>query len=208
VPVIVRPASPAWNVPAAAVIAVDVFVVLIVAVRGSVVLPVAMCYLLTRGYNVCVPSPAKTEAEFRQRFWEKVNRTPDCWTWTGAANRTGYGSVRRRPHMYAAHRLSYEFAYGPIPEGLWVLHRCDNPPCVRPDHLFLGTQRENNEDCSRKQRRRRIGTAGAKLTELYVRQIRSLYIGGLTQREIAERFAVTQVTVSNVIRGRTYNYVR
>lgn len=154
-----------------------------------------------------MPTPAKDDAEFAQRFWQKVDKGPGCWIWTGASNRLGYGSVRRRPLVYSAHRLSYELTYGLIRDGLWVLHRCDNPPCVRPDHLFLGTQRENNEDCARKQRGRRIGTPTSKLTESDVLQVRSLYEDGLTQRQIAETFGVTQVTISNVIRGRTYAYV-
>jgi DNA-directed RNA polymerase specialized sigma24 family protein len=109
--------------------------------------------------------------------------------------------------MYSAHRLSYELANGPIPPGMCILHSCDNPPCVRPDHLSVGTKRENNDDCTRKERRRRVGTPLAKLSEEDVRNIRISYEEGQTQRDIAGRYEVTQVTISNVIRRRTYTYV-
>ncbi len=159
-------------------------------------------------YDWLMPVPARTDAEFEQRFWEKVKKSRGCWLWTGASNRLGYGFVRRRPKLYSSHRLSYELAHGPIEDGMWVLHRCDQPACVRPDHLFLGTQRDNNNDRTAKGRGRRVGTSGAKLTEDQVRQARLLYAGGLTQREIATRFGVTQTAISNLICGRSYSYVK
>ena len=84
-------------------------------------------------------------------FWEKVDKHAEggCWVWTGTRQVFGYGiSLRYR----LAHRVSWEIANGPIPDGLWVLHRCDNPPCVNPAHLFLGTQTENMRDMTAKGR--------------------------------------------------------
>ena len=75
-----------------------------------------------------------------------------CIEWTGAANQYGYGRRQWKGRVVYVHRLAYEQAHGPIPPGLFVLHRCDNPPCYNPDHLFLGTQRDNLQDMSRKGR--------------------------------------------------------
>lgn len=87
---------------------------------------------------------AASEREFESRF----TRTDGCWVWSGRTNRQHYGTLGER----LAHRISYEFYVGPIPEGLCVLHRCDNPPCVNPKHLFLGTRADNAEDRDRKGR--------------------------------------------------------
>lgn len=83
-----------------------------------------------------------------ERFWEKVDKSGDCWVWTACRHRYGYGKfiVKKGTNPVGAHRLSYEFEVGPIPENLCVLHKCDNPPCVRPSHLFLGTKSDNARD--------------------------------------------------------------
>lgn len=92
-----------------------------------------------------------------ERFWEKVVTSPDsCWLWTGAQSPRGYGAfVVSRGDVRTASRVSWELVNGPIPDGLWVLHRCDNPPCVNPDHLFLGTHQDNMDDMAQKGRGRK-----------------------------------------------------
>jgi len=82
-----------------------------------------------------------------KRFWPKVKKTATCWLWIGHIDRKGYGKIWRWPQKSAvASRVSWELHNGPIPKGMNVLHRCDNPACVRPDHLFLGTIGDNNRD--------------------------------------------------------------
>lgn len=88
------------------------------------------------------------------RFWNHVLKTAKCWWWTGALDGQGYGRVRRDKVLHPAHRLAWIDANGPIPDGLYVCHRCDNRKCVRPDHLFLGTAKDNTQDMIAKGRRR------------------------------------------------------
>lgn len=88
------------------------------------------------------------------RFWSKVNkhgpragRLGRCWLWMGGCTQSGYGRFSIHSRMHRAHRVAWELTNGPIPEGICVLHRCDNPPCVRPSHLWLGTAADNQRDC-------------------------------------------------------------
>jgi hypothetical protein len=90
------------------------------------------------------------------RFWEKVLKTDGCWVWIAARNPLGYGLASVESRTIKAYRVSWELSNGPIPKGLCVLHRCDNPPCVNPDHLFLGTIRDNNIDRQRKGRTKNL----------------------------------------------------
>ena len=80
------------------------------------------------------------------RFWSKVNRTDGCWEWIGAKTNKGYGSTWHQGRREDTHRIAWRLVNGPIPEGMWVLHKCDNPPCVRPDHLYLGDIHQNARD--------------------------------------------------------------
>ena len=102
----------------------------------------------------------------KARFWEKVDKTDDCWVWISSKisskpNR-GYGRIWVNGKPELAHRISWEIANGPIPKGMQVLHRCDNPSCVRPDHLFLGTQRDNMQDSIEKGRWGNVGVPRGK----------------------------------------------
>ncbi len=149
-----------------------------------------------------------------ERFWEKVDKTttPEgCWLWTAAkvSNRGGsmYGWFDGR----GAHRVSWEIANGPIPIGIEVLHHCDNPLCVRPAHLFLGTQSDNLLDCVSKGR---MGMGRrAKLTLSQVKEIRKAYAvkQGLPQQsriitfgQLAERFGVAARTIRHIVNNETW----
>ena len=93
-----------------------------------------------------------TVISIRDRFFSKVEKTKSCWLWVGAKTGNGYGAIKVNGKMRPAHRVSYELHLGPIPDGLIVLHKCDNPGCVRPMHLRAGTHKDNTADMIRKNR--------------------------------------------------------
>lgn len=157
------------------------------------------------------------------RFWSKVDTSGDCWEWTGC-QRAGYGYFRvAAGHMEMAHRFSWQLAYGPISNGLFVCHACDNPRCVRPDHLFLGTHDENMADMVRKGRspsgdrnpsRRfpeRVSRGEhhtAKLTEAQVRDIRARYTPGYGHlTELGREFGVTPDAIKFIVTRQTWKHI-
>ncbi len=98
-------------------------------------------------YSLPVILPEGKEADdLAAYFWSRVDNSGDCWLWTGVIKDGGYGLVFFHKRKYLAHRLSYRLVWGPFKGSLFVLHRCDNPPCVNPAHLFLGTHEDNIED--------------------------------------------------------------
>jgi HNH endonuclease len=162
---------------------------------------------------------AKLEVRRVERFWRRVEKGDGtgCWLWTGCVDDCGYGVlwVRRegKDRNEKAHRYSWELANGPIPAGKWVLHSCDNPPCVRPDHLYLGDHQRNMDDMyARGRGRKAVGEQhhGAKLTEADVREIRRLYVprsfvNGTSA--LARRYGVAQGVVWSIVKRRTWRHV-
>ena len=142
-------------------------------------------------------------------FWSKVKKTDSCWLWQGSADRRGYGSVRIDHVTQKAHRVSWSLAHGFIPPDLCVLHRCDTPACVNPDHLFLGTRADNSADMIAKGRARHRSPNGeqngaSKLTAPDVVAIRASTI---SSRALAKQFGVSKVTIQNIRHGRTWKLV-
>ncbi len=142
------------------------------------------------------------------RFWAKADRgvgRDDCWRWTGAKfGRDGYGGfsvARSKPRARYAHRVAYELTHGSIPAGLSVLHRCDNPICVNPRHLFLGTHADNMRDAAQKGRLHVPRPTGQKLSTADLIEIDVLRAAGFTLRAIAERKGVSEGWVSLYLRG-------
>lgn len=146
---------------------------------------------------------SRTPAE---RFWDFVPETPpdDCWNWRGNKSGKGYGAFKvRTPNGYAqalAHRISWLIHYGNFPSELFVCHRCDNPGCVNPLHLFLGTDLDNIIDMVMKNRG---GTQ--KLSPHDVREIRKAR--GVANTELAKRFGVSPVLISRIRHGRAWHYL-
>lgn len=149
---------------------------------------------------------AKSRAiPFESRLSKALN---GCMEWNGSRDKSGYGTLRVNKVDRKAHRLAYEKANGPIPKGMQVCHKCDNPPCCNPEHLFLGTALDNSKDCVSKNRQA-FGqkNANAKLTEHVVVQIRKLYREGFSQQKISDLLGVHQTTVSSVIRQKSWGHV-
>lgn len=151
------------------------------------------------------------------RFWAKVQKTDNCWVWTGAiiAKAGGYGTINASKDrgILRVHRVSWELHFGAIPDGLSVLHRCDNPPCVRPDHLFLGSQQDNVADMMAKGRCRTrppmpgivAGRLHAKMSLEIAAEVRAEYFrGGTTLKRLAAKHGVHHETVRRIVHGRSW----
>lgn len=142
------------------------------------------------------------------RFWSKVDKSGDCWLWTASRSVKGYGRFSNEGRRHQANRVAYEMAHGPIPDGMLVCHHCDNPPCVRPDHLFLGSHAENMLDMSTKGRRSGARATRTRLTEANVRWIRECHaVLGSGATELADVLGVPYYTVYDVIRRRTWKTI-
>lgn len=160
-----------------------------------------------------------TRIPLTQRFESYVVRADDpdaCWSWTGSRHRHGYGTIGeggRNGRDFLAHRLSYEIHVGPIPPGMVICHRCDNPICTNPAHLFVGTQADNVRDMDAKGRRvaaGQIGTAHhqAKLSDAQVIEIRRRADAGECKAHLAVEFGVTKTTTTRIANRRTWKHLK
>ncbi len=150
-----------------------------------------------------------------ERFWGKVDkRGPDeCWPWTGARTECDYGQIRDDGRTRKAHRVSWEIHNGAIPVGSHVLHHCDNPPCVNPAHLFLGTHQDNMRDMKTKGRADRANKARgedcarARLSESDVTELRKLFSERRTTRALSNQFNISMEQVRNIASRRHWRHV-
>lgn len=145
-----------------------------------------------------------------ERFWEKVDKSGGCWLWTAGIYKDGYGQFQYKLKMVAAHRYSWELHFGEIPEGLQVLHKCDTRNCIRPEHLFLGTNQDNVDDKVSKGRQHKpkgVLHGRSKLDDNKVRCIRRYY-PMFTQRDLAKFFNVYESTINKVVHYITWKHVK
>jgi hypothetical protein len=146
----------------------------------------------------------------QQRFWLYVQNGPRCWEWVGYRNEKGYGVINLRGERKLAHRMAWELTVGPIPEGQYVLHHCDNPACVKAKHLFLGTKADNNADMHSKGRGRVTGPPpgeknwSAKLTEADVRAIRA---STESDTALAARYGIARENIWAARTRRTWKHI-
>jgi hypothetical protein len=150
----------------------------------------------------------KRYKNFRELIEERSIPVPEsgCWVWLGCLDNHGYGSFRSKGENFKAHRVAFEAFSGVVPDGHVVCHRCDVRYCVNPSHLFVGTQAENLADAVAKGRMHRGEAHGsAKLSEADVRVICNAE--GLSQRELARKFGVTQMTIQRVRSGKAWAHI-
>lgn len=162
------------------------------------------------------------------RFWSNVVQADGCWQWKASTTEDGYGRIFGDGRQQRAHRISWEIHKGPIPEGMSVLHRCDNPPCCNPAHLFLGTTADNMADKFAKGRENLPSRSGANhwtrkkadaiarggdygrsdLTDAIVAEIRARHsAGGITQRNLAAEYGIGYKNLNLIITGKTWKHV-
>jgi len=161
--------------------------------------------------------------DFHERFWSKVfkDETTGCWMWCGDRTKSGYGQIvpmrtRKRPKLPSnkrkmAHRISWQIAHGPIANTTLICHKCDNPSCVNPDHLFPGTHKDNTQDCLNKGRMNpAIGTrsGSAKLTEHQIIEIRRMYKPWkFSAGKLAAIFKVSRCSIWKIVNFEHWKHI-
>lgn len=138
----------------------------------------------------------------KSRFWSKVDKSGDCWTWTASKNHGGYGQFGANGKGYISHRVSWSISNGDIPKGMLICHHCDNPPCVNPDHLFLGTYQDNMDD---KMRKGRHGTQKVRTRDIPIMMM--CRRKGMEYSDIADLFSLSTSTVNNILIGRAWSSI-
>lgn len=141
----------------------------------------------------------------KEAFWAAIiiNSENDCLEWAGAKTSWGYGRLSYKSKHYAAHRFAFELYVGPIPDGMFVCHHCDNPGCCNPNHLFLGTPKDNMIDMAAKGRH--IGAR--KLVPEQVMEITDLLKKGVPRKEIAQQYSVGRTAIDGIANNKTWTHL-
>lgn len=148
---------------------------------------------------------------FKRKFEERG--LDECWPWTAGTDAYGYGKIMMKTdkgfQSRGAHVVAYTITNGPIPKGLLVCHTCDNPACVNPNHLIIGTYQYNMTDkCNKGRHRSPIGEAvgSSKLTEEAISEIKASIKAGVEQKQLANKFGVSPSSICNIVKGRTWSH--
>jgi hypothetical protein len=173
--------------------------------------PYRFCSPLCRNRNY---GPRRPLAD---RFWEKVDRSESCWMWRGSIASNGYGSFRGRTGTETAHTVSWRLHHGEIPNGLFVLHKCDVRPCVNPDHLFLGTAQDNSSDMVAKGRHPSLTRSGylprgqahkrARLIDADVREIRRQFKAGVPIYGLADGYGMSYQGIWAIVHRKAWRHL-
>jgi hypothetical protein len=146
-----------------------------------------------------------------KRFWKKVNKTDSCWNWSNCIIGHGYGGFKINRKIIRAHRFSWLLYFGEIPIRMLVCHKCDNPKCVNPEHLFLGTNKDNTNDMIQKGRGNKAKgekQGFSKLTEEQVINIRKEYIeGNISYSKLSKKYNVVFGTIAAVLTNKTWKHI-
>lgn len=161
-----------------------------------------------RGRLFMPPKKVKPFRDSEDRFWSQVDKSGNCWLWLGLKSKKRYGRFFHDGFRWQAHRFAYAITYGECPSHLFVCHKCDNPSCVNPDHLFLGTHTDNEADKQSKGRVPKGENAGrAKITTEDVIRIAALYKSGTPITDIAAQYSIARQTVSDILKGKSWKHV-
>lgn len=143
-----------------------------------------------------------TDADYAAIFWSRVQQGDGCWEWTGKKTPKGYGCLSVRGGTTRANRFAWEITNGKIPDGLVVCHKCDNPGCVRPDHLWIGTHADNIRDRDAKGRQRVGRNPHTKIEDADLPAVAEMLHGGMTRRQIAAKLGISYNTLKSAVRCR------
>ena len=145
-----------------------------------------------------------------ERFWNKVDITDGCWEWKGSTNNRGYGSIKiAADKTIGVHRFAYSLMYGSIPEGMCICHHCDNPRCVKPSHLFLGTRSDNMKDSVAKGRMNNRGeeNPNSRLFKEDVYEIRRLHSLGVPQKLLSKMWEIASPQINRIVRMNGWKHI-